>query len=174
MQKSYLTISVIVIIIGVAFIFLPATYEINAAPELVTLWEETKTAQQTVEGTIFSFMTGEVSIDDGISPYVRVWSDEEVSLNTTFYLTGSEEYDPLDMLDNPIEVLLPGLGTWSVQMDGTVVEGTEVEINAGFYYLRPLAPELITYYPYRFFGYGMAAIGVIATLVIYLRSKLLS
>jgi len=174
MQRSYLTISVVVIIIGVVFIFLPATYEINMAPELVTLWEETKTAQQTAQGTIFSFMTGEYTINDGISPYVKVWSDEEVSLNTTFILVGEEEYEPLVMLDNPIEALLPGLGPWSVQMDGMVREGTEVEINAGFYYLRPLAPELITYYPYRFFGYGMSAIGVMATLVIYIRSKVLN
>lgn len=173
MQKSYLTISVAVIIIGVAFIFYPAAYEVNLAPELVTVWEDMMIAYQTEQGTLFGFETGEQTINDGLSHHVKVWSDEDVSLNTTFILVGEKEYDPLVMQDNPAEAFLPGLGMWNIAIEGTVLEGSEAEINAGLYYLRPLEPERVTYYPYRFFGYGMAAIGAVASIAIYIRSKMI-
>jgi len=44
-------------------------------------------------------------------------------------------------------------------------------VNAGLYTLRSLPPDYITYYPYRFFGYGMAVIGGLASLVFYLRGE---
>ena len=170
MQRNYLTISAIVTIIGVAFIFFPATYTINLAPEQVTLWEDTIRAQQGLHGTVFSFDTGEQIVVEGVYPYVKVWSDEAVMLNTTFSFTGESETESFTMTDNPFEYLLPGEGTWSIQVEGNVIEGTVVDVNAGFYYLRLLEPEHITYYPYRFFGYGMTVIGIIASLVIYFRS----
>ena len=83
MQRNYLNITVIVTIIGAAFIFLPATYEIHMEPELVTLWEDSAMAQRSLRETVFSFNTGEHSVDEGISPYVKVWSDEAETLNTT-------------------------------------------------------------------------------------------
>ena len=171
MQRNYLTISVLVTILGVAFIFLPATYTINLAPEEVTLWEDTAKAQIGSEGAIFSFSTGEQVVTSGVYPYVKVWSLEDVSLNTTFTLTGTGGEEEFTMTDNPSEYALSGGGTFSVQITGKVVENQEIDVNAGFYYLRLLEPELITYYPYRYFGYGMLAIGVIASLLIYIRSK---
>ena len=170
MQRNYLTISVIVAVLGVAFIFLPATYTINLAPEEVTLWEDTTTAQSGSDGVIFSFDTGEQVVATGAYPYVKVWSVEDVSLNTTFILTGAGN-EEFTMNNNPSEFIVSEDGAMGIQIHGTVIENQEVDVNAGFYYLRLLEPEQITYYPYRYFGYGMAAIGVIASLVIYLRSK---
>jgi hypothetical protein len=171
MQRTYLTISIIVTILGVAFIFLPATYTINLAPEEVTLWEDTARAQLGPYGAVFSFDTGEKLVADGAYPYVKVWSDEAVTLNTTFIMRGSGGVEAFSMTDNPSECVLSGDGTWSVQIEGSVIENDPVDVNAGFYYLRLLEPEQITYYPYRYFGYGMAAIGAIASLIIYLSSK---
>ena len=171
MQRNYLSISFIVIIIGVVFIFLQATYTVNLAPEQVAIWEDGVRAKQDLHGTVFSFDTGEQIIGDGVYSYVKVWCEEAVTLNATFRLTGGGKSEYFNMVGNPSEYLLPGEGAWSVQVEGTVVEKNIVDVNAGFYYLRPLEPEHITYYPYRYFGYGMTTMGVIASLVIYLKSN---
>lgn len=161
MEKPYLVISVVVTILGLAFTIYPQSITLHLAPEQVTLWEET------LQGTSYQFDTGEFTIDEGISPYVKVWSDDSVTLNTTFYLIGIGITDVFNITDNPSEYLLPGEGTWSIKIKGKIVEGTVETVKAGFYYLRLLEPEHITYYPYRFFGYGMTAIGLMASLVIY-------
>lgn len=165
MRKNYLTITIVVTIIGIVFVFLPQTYTIHLAPEQVTLWEDTAT------GTTYSFNTGIQSINYGISPTVKVWSNDMVTLNTSFIVTGMDETIPWNITDNPTELWLPGEGDWSIEITGNVVEGESTEINAGFYYLRPLEPETVTYYPYRYFGYGMMAIGLVASLVVYMRTK---
>ena len=161
MERPYLIISVVVTILGIAFTIYPQSITLHLAPEQVTLWEDT------IQGTSYNFDSGEVMIDDGISPYVSVWSENDVTLNTSFYLSGRDLTETFNITANPSEYLLPGEGTWSIQVTGNIVEGTVETVNAGFYYLRLLEPEHITYYPYRFFGYGMTAIGLMATLVIY-------
>lgn len=165
MKQPYLIITVIVTLLGMTFTVLPQTITVHLSPEQVTIWEDS------VTGTIFSFATGEQSIDDGVSPYVTVWSEGSVTLNTTFHLSGMDMTETFNITDNPSEYLLPGEGTWNIEITGNVVESTEETVNAGFYYLRLLEPERITYYPYRFFGYGMTAIGLMATLVLYGRRK---
>ena len=161
MKQPYLIITVIVTLLGMAFTVLPQTITVHLSPEQVTIWEDSLT------GTTFSFETGEQSIDDGVSPFVTVWSEDSVTLNTTFNLSGMEMTDTYNITENPSEYLLPGEGTWNIEITGNVVEGTEETVNAGFYYFKLLEPERITYYPYRFFGYGMTAIGLMATLVLY-------
>lgn len=165
MNRSYLIITVVVAVLGVAFMLLSQSFTVHLAPEQVTLWEDTS------EGNMFSFDTGEYIIVEGVSPYVKVWSKEAVMLNTTFYLTGFNLTDTLNITDNPSEYLLPGTGTWRVQASGNIVESNKTTVYAGFYYLRLLEPEKITYYPYRYFGYGMTLIGVMASLVIFARSR---
>jgi len=165
MKRNYLTITLIVTVLGVAFIFLPQTYTIHLAPEQVTLWEDTTT------GTTYSFNTGTQSIDDGVSPYVQVWSNSMITLNTSFTVTGMGETIPWNITDNPTELLLPGPGDWTIEITGNIVEGEAADINAGFYYLRPMEPETVTYYPYRYFGYGMLVIGLISSLVVYMQTK---
>jgi len=144
-----------------AFTIYPQSITLHLAPEQVTLWEDT------LQGTSYNFDTGEVTIEEGISPYVKVWSEDAVTLNTSFYLTGMGITDVFNITDNPSEYLLPGEGIWSIQITGNIIEGTIGTVNAGFYDLRLLEPEHITYYPYRFFGYGVTAIGLMASLVIY-------
>ena len=165
MKRPYLVITIVVTVLGIAFTVLPQSITVHLAPEQVTIWEDSLT------GTSFSFATGEQSIDDGISPFVTVWSEGSVTLNTTFSLSGMDMTEIFNITENPSEYLLPGEGTWNIEITGNVVEGTEETVNAGFYYLRLLEPERITYYPYRFFGYGMTAIGLMATLVIYGKMK---
>lgn len=165
MQRNFLIITVVVAVLGVAFMFLPQSFTVHLAPEQVTLWEDNAL------GNVFDFDTGEHIVMDGVSPYVKVWSMDDVKLNTTFQLTGADFTDTVNITDNPSEYLLPGEGTWRIHVTGNIVEGNEVTVQAGFYYLRPLEPERITYYPYRYFGYGMTTIGVIASLVIVARSS---
>jgi len=78
--------------------------------------------------------------------------------------SGTSTFD-MNFMDTPVQFLLPGEDTYQVRIEGSVVEGRESDVNAGMYFLRPVTPEYYTYYPYRFFGYGMAAIGAIASLV---------
>ena len=165
MHRPFLIITVVVTVLGVVFMFMPQSFTVHLAPEQVTLWEDSAV------GNVFDFDTGEHSVLDGVSPYVTVWSEDEFTLNTTFHLTGMDMTDTINITDNPSEYLLPGEGTWRIQATGNTVEGSEATIYAGFYYLRPLEPERITYYPYRNFGYGVTAIGVIASLVIIARSS---
>ena len=102
MQRNYLTISILVTVLGVAFILLPATYTINLAPEEVTLWEDTMKAQLGPNGAFFSFNTGEHVVLSGVYPYVKVWSLDNISLNTTIILTGAGGGE-FQMSDNPSE-----------------------------------------------------------------------
>lgn len=86
MKRNYLSASIFVTIIGLAFIMFPQNIEMYIAPELVTVWEETTTAEKSFSGSNydFSFTPGPKAVDDGLSPYVSVWSNEMVTLNTTF------------------------------------------------------------------------------------------
>ena len=164
MKHPYIIVTLSVTVLGLAFTILPSTITVHLGPEQVTIWEDS------LHGTSFIFTTGDRSFEDGMSPYVKVWSEASVTLNTTFHLSGMGITETFNITENPSEYLLPGEGTWSIDITGNIVEGTEETINAGFYYLRLLEPERITYYPYRFFGYGMTAIGVMATLVVYGRT----
>jgi len=168
MKPNYLSISIVVTAIGLALILFLQNIEMHIAPELVTVWEQTVTADETLLGYMFTFDTGSQTIDDGMSPYVEVWSDEDVTLNTTFTLieNAASTFD-MSIMDNPVQFLLQGEDTYQIRIGGTVVEGRETEVNAGMYFLRPVPPEYYAYYPFRFFGYGMAAIGAIASLVFY-------
>ena len=161
MQRSYLIISVIVTALGVVFMFLPQSIMLQLAPEKITLWEEE------VYGTTYSFDTGEHSNIDGFSPYVRIWGIGSVTLNTTIKLIGEEEKEIVNITGNPTEYTLPEAGAWRIQIAGNIIEEAQVTVNAGFYYFKLQEPERITYYPYRFFGYGMTMIGVMASLAIY-------
>lgn len=167
MNRRYLPVGLIVTIIGIAFIFLPQTIEMHIAPELVTVWE---TSTTTNGG--YSFNTGDQEIGDVMAPHVKVWTEEDVSLNTTFRISGEEWSDfTVTSLDNPAEFMIPGKGTVNVIIEGENLGGTNTEIKTGLYYLNPMEPENITYYPYRSFGYGMLAIGIIASAIFYTRGE---
>lgn len=160
MQKQYLIISIAVTLLGIAFTVYPQHIDINLAPEHITLWEDSSI------GTSFNFNTGEHSIDDGIYPIAKVWSEDSVTLNTTFHLSGMNLSETFNVSDNPSQYHLPGEGTWNIVITGNIPENTEETVYAEVYYLRLLEPERVTYYPYKFFGYGMTAIGLITSLVI--------
>ena len=172
MKPNYFSVSIVVTVIGLALIVFPQNIEMHIAPERVTVWEKTVTAEETLLGYMFTFDTNFQTIDDGMSPYVEVWSDDDVTLNTTFGLmeSGTSTFD-MNIMDNPVQFLLPGEDTYQVRIRGTVVEERETEVNAGMYFLRPVPPEYYAYYPFRFFGYGMAAIGAIASLVFYMKRE---
>ena len=170
MKRNYLPVSVVVTVIGLAFIMYPQSIEMHIAPELVTAWEGTTMAGG--PDYVYSFSPGPRDIEDAMSPHVSVWSNEMVTLNTTF--TIREEgvtVLSINITDNPSELLLPGEGTYDMDITGNVLEETAAEVYAGIYFLRPVPSEYYTYYPFRFFGYGMAAIGAIASLVFYVRRE---
>jgi hypothetical protein len=164
MNRKYLPASIVVLIVSVAMILIPQSIEMHIAPELVTFWVDTVTTEN-----VFNFNTGSQEIDD-MSPYMEVWSDDIVTLNTTFALI--EDGTPTfirNITDNPVQFYIPSEEDIQVDVTGNTVENKGATVNAALYALRPLPPEYITWYPYRFFGYGMAAIGAIASIVLYLR-----
>ena len=170
MKRNYLPVSIVVAVIGLAFILYPQSIEMHISPELVTVWEGTEIAGG--PDYVYSFSPGPKAIEDTMSPYVSVWSNEMVTLNTTF--TIREEGGTilnLNITDNPSELLLPGEGTYDMDIEGNVLEKTDIEVYAGIYFLRHVPSEYYRYYPFRFFGYGMSAIGAIASLVFYLRRE---
>ena len=172
MNQKYLPAALIVLVVGVAMIFLPQSIEMHIAPELVTVWEGTDTTEETLLGHRFTFDTNIQSLDDGMSPYIEVWSDEDVTLNATFTLI--EDGTPtfaMNITDNPAQFYIPDDDYIQVHVTGNVIEDQGVTVHAGLYTLRPLPPEYIKWYPYRFFGYGMTAIGAIASLIFYLRKE---
>lgn len=165
MNRRYLPVGIIVLIIGFGFILLPQKIEMHMAPEMVTVWEDKTT---TVDD--FTFNTGSQSISGGLSPHIKVWSNDMVTLNTSFGLfTDGESNIIMNMTDNPSEFLLPGEGPYHLLINGFVVEGITTEVNTELYYLRPLEPEYMTFYPYRSFGYGMVVIGILASVIFYMR-----
>ena len=171
MQRNYLVVTVLVAVIGVAFIFFPVTYVINLAPEHVTLWMDNETTQLGSTGEVFSFDTGTHVVDEGVYPVIEVWSNESVTLATLFILTSGGNSETLNITDNPAQCFLPSSGAWSAHIEGTVSGGDSVNVNAEFYYMRLMEPDHITYFPYRYFGYGMLAVGILASLGIYLRTR---
>ena len=89
MKPNYLSGSIVVTVIGLALILFPQNIEMHIAPELVTVWEKTVTAEETLLGYMFTFDTNFQTIDDGMAPYVEVWSDNDVTLNTTLSVSRS-------------------------------------------------------------------------------------
>lgn len=165
MNRRYLPIGIIVLIIGVGFILLPQKIEMHIAPELVTVWET-----MIPSFGEYSLDTGQHEIGNVMAPYVRLWTNASKEINTTFTLVGEEGDDfTYNTLDNPAEFMLPSDGTVQVLITGEFLEEGSTMVNAGLFYLNPMEPEIITFYPYRFFGYGMVVIGVLASIVFYLR-----
>ena len=169
MNRKYLPASIVVLLVGVVMVFLPQSIEMHIAPELVTVWEDTAVSENMMGEYVFQFNTGSLTIENSY-PYIEVWSEDVVTLNTTFILM--EDGTPtltMNDTDNPAKFYFPGEDPIHVQILGTVIENQETTVHVGLYTLRPLPPEYITWYPYRFFGYGMAAIGAVASLIFYMR-----
>ena len=171
MQRNYLVVTIFVAVIGAAFIFFPVTYEINLAPEHVTLWMDNETTKLGSTGEIFSFDTSTQVVDEGVYPVIEVWSNESVMLATLFTLTSGGNTETFSITDNPAQCFLPSSGTWSAHINGTASGEDTVNVNADFYYMLLMEPDHITYYPYKYFGYGMFAVGILASLVIYLKTS---
>ncbi len=64
MKPNYLSVSIVVTVIGLALILFPQNIEMHITPELVTVWEKTVTAEETLLGYRFTFDTGSQTIDD--------------------------------------------------------------------------------------------------------------
>jgi len=90
-------------------ILLPQNIEVHIAPELVTVWEESATTENTLGEHGFLFNTGSQTIEEGTSPYVEVWSGDPVALNTTFalLLDGTTPFN-MNITDNPATFMIPG------------------------------------------------------------------
>lgn len=169
MDRKYLPASLVVLVVGVTMILLPQNIEMHIAPERVTVWEDSASTEKLLREHVFTFDTGIQTLEDS-SPYMEVWSDDTVTLNATFTLI--ENGTPtlvINITDNPSEFYIPVDDEAHVQVTGNVIEDQGTTVNAALYTLRPQPPECVTWYPYRFFGYGMTAIGAIASLGFYLK-----
>ena len=169
MKGNYLPVTVVVIVLGVGLSFIPETVELSQPYELVTLYNQTETTKQSIDGAAqeFKFRTGRVETKDGFSPTLILTNSAEGEMNVTVV--------NIDRPDPQIAYVNESLGTviidveeadsYDLEITGRISATERVEVTAAFIYYRHTLPESYTYYPYRYFGLGMASVGVVATAI---------
>jgi hypothetical protein len=168
MKRNYLPVTVVVIVLGVGLSFIPETVELSQPYELVTVYNQTETTKQSIAGAAqeFTFRTGRLTVD-GFSPTLILTNSAEGEMNATVV--------NLDRPDSQIAYVNESLGTvifeleeadsYDLEIAGRISATERVEVTAAFIYYRHTPPENYTYYPYRYFGLGMASVGVVATTI---------
>ncbi len=110
---------------------------------------------------------------DGFSPTLVVSHVGDSPLNATVVnLAEPDGYGfPINDTDYIQVYLLSEADLYELDIDGYVVSDNPVTVNATLFHYRHMDPEQFTYYPYRFFGLGMAAVGAVSTAVAYYLNK---
>jgi hypothetical protein len=67
--------------------------------------------------------------------------------------------------------LLEETGSFDLEVEGSAESEATVQVTADFFHFRHVPPQMLTLYPYRFFGLGMAAVGLLATAFVYARGR---
>ncbi len=169
MERNYLPVTVVVIVLGAGLSLIPKTVELSQPYELVTVYNQTETTRAPFEGVAqeFTFRTGRVETADGFSPTLILTNPVEGKINATVV--------NLDLPDSQIGHVNESLSTvifefgeadsYDLEITGLVNADEPVEVTAAFFYYRHMPPERYTYYPYRYFGLGMASVGIEATAI---------
>jgi len=73
MERNYLPVTVVVIVLGAGLSLIPKKVELSQPYELVTVYNQTETTRAPFEGVAqeFTFRTGRVETADGFSPTLR-------------------------------------------------------------------------------------------------------
>jgi len=168
MERNYLPVTVVVIVLGAGLSFIPETVELSQPYELVTIYNQTETTKKTIEDAAqeFTFRTERLTVD-GFSPTLILTNPVEGEINATVV--------NLDHPDSQIGHVNESLSTvifefeeadsYHLEITGWVNAEESVEVTAAFIYYRHTPPQRYTYYPYRYFGLGMASVGIVATAI---------
>lgn len=168
MKRNYLPITVVVLLLGAGLSVIPQTVEFSQPDELVTLYSQTIKTKP-IDGATheYTFRTGRVERVDGFSPTLMLTNSADMKMNATAvnldypdaYLASIEESQ------SSIVYEIEEAGSYDLEIAGRVYVDEPVEVTAEFIYYRHTPPEHYTYYPYRYFGLGMASVGIVTTAI---------
>jgi len=169
MKRNYLPVTVVVIVLGVGLSLIPHTVELSQPYEMETLYNQTETTKPSVDGSVqeFTFRTGRVDMVDGFSPTLILTNLADSMMNATVVdleHPGARN-ESMNESQSAIVYQVKEAGSYDLKITGWVSADEQVEVTAAFIYYRHTPPERYTYYPYRYFGLGMASVGVVATAI---------
>jgi hypothetical protein len=167
MERNYLPVTVVVIVLGAGLSLIPETVELSQPYKLVTVYNRTETTQQSIDGTQeFTFRTGRLTVD-GFSPTLTLTNSVDDEMNAT--VVNLDHHDPqtayVNESLNTVIIEVEEADSYDLEIAGRVNSTEPVEVAASFIYYRHTPPERHTYYPYRYFGIGMVSVGVAATAI---------
>jgi hypothetical protein len=168
MKRNYLPITVVVLVLGAGLSVIPQTVELSQPAELVTLYNQT-TITKPVDGATqeYTFRTGRVDMVDGFSPTLILTNSADGEMNAT--VVNLDHPDTIMEYMNESQSVMvyqvEEAGSYDLEIVGLVYVDEPVGVTAAFIYYRHAPPEHYTYYPYRYFGLGMASVGVVATAI---------
>ena len=168
MKRNYLPVTVVVLVLGVGLSFIPQTVELRQPDEIVTLYNQTATTES-VDGEVqeFTFNTGRVDTVDGFSPTLILTNSADGTMNASVVDLGhpSNIIEHMNESQSTLTYQVVEAGSHDLEIVGRVYVDEPVEVTAAFIYYRHTPPEIYTYHPYRYFGLGMASVGVVATAI---------
>jgi len=175
-MSRYLPVTFIVLLLGVGMILYPDNIEIHVADEQVNMWAETKATSRSSFGEEqeFSFRTGPLSMDeDGFAPVLKITNSGDAVMKATVLNTLHPDAFAATMNETGMKLtyLLEETGGFDLEVEGSADSEGPVQVTATFTHYRHVPPETLTLYPYRFFGLGMAAVGLLATALVYIRGR---
>jgi hypothetical protein len=175
-MSRYLPITIIVLLLGIGMILYPENIEIHIADEKVTLWNETRSTSDAFGEAAqeFSLRTGRLSMDeDGFLPVLKITNNGGAIMNATVVdvLHPDALAAALNETGAELTYLLEETGSFYLEVEGSAESEATVQVTADFFHFRHVPPQMLTLYPYRFFGLGMAAVGLLATAFVYARGR---
>jgi hypothetical protein len=169
MKRNYLPVTVVVLVLGVVLSLIPQTVELSQPYELETLYNQTETTKASVDGGVqeFTFRTGRVDTVDGFSPTLILTNSADENMNATVVNLDHPGARNASMNESQSVIVyqLEEAGSYDLEIEGWVSADEQVEVTAAFIHYRHTPPESYTYYPFRYFGLGMASVGIVATAI---------
>jgi hypothetical protein len=167
MKRNYLPVTVLVLVLGVGLSLIPQTVELSQPDELVTLYNQTAKASAVGSVQEFTFKTGRVEMLEGFSPTVILTNSADAMMNATVVDLDppGTNYAFMNESQSVIVYQVEEAGPYDLEITGWVNADEPVEVTATFIHYRRTPPQSYTYYPYRYFGLGMASVGIVATAI---------
>jgi hypothetical protein len=169
MKRNYLPVTVVVIVLGVGLSLIPHTVELSQPYEMETLYNQTETTKASVDGEVqeFMFRTGRVDTVDGFSPTLILTNSADENINAT--VVNLDHPGTINAFVNESQSVIvyqvEEADSYDLKINGWVRADMQVEVTATFIYYSHTPPERYTYYPYRYFGLGMASVGIVTSVI---------
>jgi hypothetical protein len=111
--------------------------------------------------------------EDGFMPVLKITNSGGAVMNATVVdvLHPDALAAALNETGAELTYLLEETGSFDLEVEGSAESEATVQVTADFFHFRHVPPQMLTLYPYRFFGLGMAAVGLLATAFVYARGR---